>query len=148
MGGRWVGSVLRDRSEKGKEYGCDQAEECESLASRQEFPGRRFRPGNNGVRDSCGRVGGYRHFGHRRFSSEVARALDRHCGWHQWPVGERGQGTVEFVLMLGSVLVLVVGLASLWRMAGDGVLLAHAVSSASHNLQLSHPGVIADVFAY
>lgn len=60
---------------------------------------------------------------------------------------ERGQATVEYAVILGAFLAVVIALGTLWRAMDDGTFLEHALSAASHHLQLSAAGVI-DVFLY
>ena len=60
--------------------------------------------------------------------------------------GERGQATLEFVVV-GVVLVIAcIGLASLWRFAGSGKLAELLLGSASH--VVGQLGGVADVFMY
>ncbi len=61
--------------------------------------------------------------------------------------GRAGQGTVETALVLFAFVALLAGLAALWRMAGDGKLVEHALLSASHHIA-GATGAWADVFAY
>ena len=56
-----------------------------------------------------------------------------------------GQSTVEFAVVLFGFLSMVAALGVLWRVASDGLLVAH---SASHHLETVVPGVVADVFLY
>ena len=58
-----------------------------------------------------------------------------------------GQGTVEFAIVTAALLAVVVGLGALWRLFGDGIVLDHALASASHHLSGSI-GAIIDVFCY
>ncbi len=60
---------------------------------------------------------------------------------------DRGQSTVEYVIILGTFLVVVIALGAVWRAMDDGTFLDHALSAASHHLLLSAAGVI-DVFLY
>lgn len=61
--------------------------------------------------------------------------------------GESGQSTVEYAVILGVFMVVVVGLGALLQVMDAGTFVDHALSAASHHLQLSAAGVI-DVFAY
>lgn len=58
-----------------------------------------------------------------------------------------GQSTVEFALVTAALLCVVIGLSAFWRLAGQGVLVEHAVVSASHHVAGS-ASATADVFAY
>lgn len=60
----------------------------------------------------------------------------------------RGQGTVEFAVVLFGFLALATALGVLWRSLESGLLVQHALQSASHHLETVVPGVIADVFLY
>ncbi len=60
----------------------------------------------------------------------------------------RGQSTVEFAVVLFGFLALTAALGVLWRSFQDGLLVSHALQSASHHLETVVPGVIADVFLY
>ena len=57
---------------------------------------------------------------------------------------ERGQGTVEYAV----VLCMVVALGVLAKAMGEGLFVEHALMSASHHLQLAALGSVADVFAF
>ncbi len=61
---------------------------------------------------------------------------------------ERGQGTVEYALVMAGILCVVIGLGALWDMLGGGILVEHALMSASHHVQAVTPGAVADVFMY
>ncbi len=60
----------------------------------------------------------------------------------------RGQGTVEFAVVLFGFLALLAALGVLWRSVQDGLLVSHALQSASHHLETVAPGVVSDVFLY
>ena len=60
---------------------------------------------------------------------------------------ESGQSTVEYAVVLGAFLVVVVGLGTLLQTMDAGTFIDHALSAASHHLQASAAGVI-DVFVY
>ena len=62
--------------------------------------------------------------------------------------GEAGQSTVEYALVTVAFLSMIVGLAALWRMLDAAALVEHALVSASHHVQASAPGGVADVFLY
>ena len=49
--------------------------------------------------------------------------------------------------MTAAFLAVIVGLGALWRLFGDGIVLDHALASASHHLSGSI-GAIIDVFCY
>lgn len=62
---------------------------------------------------------------------------------------ERGQGTVEYAVVLAGVLCMVVALGVVLAKAmGEGLFVEHALMSASHHLQLAALGSVADVFAF
>ncbi|WP_229033337.1 hypothetical protein, partial [Eggerthella lenta] len=96
-----------------------------------------------------------------RVPSEAARAVGCHRRGHQRAVGrragaairadafdERGQGTVEFALVTAAFLAAVVALGALWRSLEAGMFVDHALMSASHHIQMTMPGSVADVFLY
>ena len=60
---------------------------------------------------------------------------------------ESGQSTVEYAVILGAFMAVVVGLGALLRVMDDGTFVEHALSAASHHLRASAAGVV-DVFAY
>ena len=45
-----------------------------------------------------------------------------------------GQGTVEYALILGVFMAVVIGLGALWNKLDAGVFIVHALSSASHHI--------------
>lgn len=61
---------------------------------------------------------------------------------------ESGQATVEYAVVTGAFLVIVVALAALWRQVESGLLVEHALAAASHHVQLTAPGFLADIFLY
>ena len=61
---------------------------------------------------------------------------------------ERGQGTVEFALVTAAFLAAVIALGALWRGLEAGMFVDHALMSASHHIQMTMPGSVADVFLY
>ena len=60
---------------------------------------------------------------------------------------ECGQGTVEFALVTVALMAVIVGLAAMWRLTSDGVLMQHVVAAASHHVEGSI-GSVADIFVY
>lgn len=67
---------------------------------------------------------------------------------HARSEGERGQSTVEFAVVTAALIVIVVAAGALWRHLEDGRFVEHALSSASHHVELTAPGSVADVFLY
>ncbi|WP_245864923.1 hypothetical protein [Eggerthella timonensis] len=61
---------------------------------------------------------------------------------------ERGQGTIEFALVTAAFLAAVIACGALWRGLEAGMFVDHALSSASHHVQMAMPGSVADVFLY
>lgn len=61
---------------------------------------------------------------------------------------ERGQATVEYAVVAGALVAVVVGLGALWRLAESGALVDHAVLSASHHIHMATLGGGADVLLY
>lgn len=60
----------------------------------------------------------------------------------------RGQSTVEYVVITAAFVVMVMILGALWRALEEGTLVDHALSSASHHIQLAFPSNGADIFLY
>ena len=58
-----------------------------------------------------------------------------------------GQSTVEFAIVTSALIVIVVALGLIWRVGDDGMLVQHAISSASHHLSEAAAGIIGDVFS-
>ena len=61
---------------------------------------------------------------------------------------ESGQGTLEYALVMFGFLSIIAGLGALWNMLDGGLLVSHALASASHHVQAVTPGAVADVFAF
>ena len=61
---------------------------------------------------------------------------------------EEGQGTLEYALVLFAFLSIVAGLGAMWHAFDAGLLVQHALQSASHNVSSVAPGAFADVFMY
>lgn len=59
-----------------------------------------------------------------------------------------GQSTVEYVVITAVFVVMLTVLGMLWRTLEDGLFVEHALLSASHHVQLTFPGNVADVFLY
>ena len=55
---------------------------------------------------------------------------------------------MEFAVVLFRFLALLAALGVLWRSVQGGLLVSHALQSASHHLETVVPGVISDVFLY
>lgn len=62
--------------------------------------------------------------------------------------GATGQGTVEYALVLFAFLSMVAGMATMWHALDAGMLVEHALQSASHHIASVAPGAFADVFMY
>ncbi len=63
-------------------------------------------------------------------------------------MANQGQSSVEYAVVLAAFLALVVGLGVMSRFMGSGVILDHALQSASHHLQNVATGAWIDVFLY
>lgn len=59
-----------------------------------------------------------------------------------------GQSSVEYALVMAAFVSLIVGLGALTHLFADGLVLDHAVQSASHCLTGIASGVWADIFVY
>lgn len=62
-------------------------------------------------------------------------------------MGECGQSTVEFCLVLAGFMALVIGCWAIVSAFAGGELPIHAIASAAHALAASPTGVLADIFA-
>lgn len=60
----------------------------------------------------------------------------------------KGQSSVEYALVLVAFLALIVGLGVIGRFVSEGVIIDHALQSASHHLQEVASGAWSDVFIY
>lgn len=58
-------------------------------------------------------------------------------GCRRSPMGERGQGTVEFAVVTAAFMAIVVAFGALWGALGSGLFVDHALASASHRLVAS-----------
>lgn len=105
-------------------------------------------PGYNGVRHLSGRSRGHRDFGDIGVPTQAARALGRYRERYQQLVGnDSGQSTVEYAAILFGVLAVVAGLAAVFELSESGLLMQHALQSASHHVGGSVAGVV-DAFMY
>ncbi len=59
---------------------------------------------------------------------------------------ELGQSSVEYAVIMAAFLSLVFALGSMWHALDGGILVSHALGSASHHLTGVFSGVLADVF--
>lgn len=62
--------------------------------------------------------------------------------------GDEGQGSLEFALVCGAFLSIVIALGVLWQALQGGLFVDHALASSSHHLQSVLAGVVGDVFLY
>lgn len=60
----------------------------------------------------------------------------------------RGQGTVEFAVLTGGLMVIVIAFGLLWRALGSGLFVEHALSAASHHIDGAALGAISDVLLF
>ena len=63
-------------------------------------------------------------------------------------VCEQGQSTVEYAIIFAAFLALVIALGALWNLFDSGLVVDHALQSASHHLQEVAQGAWLDVFLY
>lgn len=61
---------------------------------------------------------------------------------------ENGQGTVEFAVVTAAILAIFVSLGLLWNISDQGILVDHALRSASHHLKEAALGIVGDLFCY
>ena len=59
-----------------------------------------------------------------------------------------GQGTVEYAIVMAAFLAIAFGFSALWHAFDQGLLVQHALQSASHHLQGVDLGAWGDVLAY
>ena len=59
-----------------------------------------------------------------------------------------GQSTVEYAVIFAGFLALIIELGTVWRLFETGLVLEHALQSASHHLQQVAEGAWLDVFLY
>lgn len=62
--------------------------------------------------------------------------------------GSAGQSTVEFAMVFVAFLCVVIGVGALWRLSDSGLLVQHALQSASHHLGGGDIGAWGDVLVY
>lgn len=75
--------------------------------------------------------------------------LARGRGGASLPVtGEKGQSTVEFLLIAAAFSGLCLGLAAMWRAASSGKLLELATAAASHSFGVGIVAALKDIVAY
>lgn len=61
---------------------------------------------------------------------------------------ERGQGTVEYAVVLLAFLAMIIAFGVLWHFLNGAAPVSHALQSASHHIQSAAPGALGDVFMY
>lgn len=106
------------------------------------------RPRYNGICDSRWRASGNCNPCNRSLSPKTARALGRNRKWHEFVIkNTAGQASVEFALILGVLIAIVVGLGAFLDKANAGVFIDHAIAASSHNITNSIKGLV-DVFLY
>ncbi len=74
--------------------------------------------------------------------------LARGCPPARAARAQLGQSTVEFAIVTAGFLSATIALSLVWHAFGDGLLVEHALSVASHHVQGVVPAVVADVFLY
>lgn len=108
--------------------------------------------GNDGIRHLGWHPRGHCRNSHSSVSSQDTRALDGDCRWHQRSLaalgGCKGQSTVEYALIMGAFLALVISLAALWHLFGEGTPVQHALAAASHHVSGVPIPFLADIFRY
>lgn len=74
---------------------------------------------------------------------ERARGVAR-----EWLTDERGQSTVEYLLVLSAFLAAVVALGLLWHAGRDGELVGRATQAASHGVAQGGVALLKDILGY
>lgn len=75
--------------------------------------------------------------GKRKYRIHLTRVIHR-----------SGQSTVEYAIVFAAFLVLVLALGVLWRPFDTGLVVQHALQSASHHVKEVSEGALLDVFLY
>lgn len=119
---------------------------------------RRKRAGNHRIRHLSRCFGSNSHYCNYALSSKNSRTLDCHSRRHQFTLvfrqvgrvlkNENGQSTVEYALILAAFLAVLVAGGAAWNFLHEGTLVRHALMSASHHVQMTSLGSIADIFSY
>ena len=108
--------------------------------------------GDHGIRDPRRGAGRDSHTRDNGVQAPVAGAVERHLGRNQQLVGtivgDSGQSTVEFAVVMAGFLAVTVALGALWHALSDGLLVEHALVVASHHIQAVAPVTIVDIFLY
>ena len=63
-------------------------------------------------------------------------------------LGFRGQSSVEYAIVFAAFLAMVVGLGAVANLLESGLVLEHALQSASHHLSNVAAAAWADIFLY
>jgi hypothetical protein len=61
---------------------------------------------------------------------------------------QKGQATLEYLLVGLVILAVILGFAALQHRLGEGLFIQHAQQSLSHSIGPNSAGVIGDVFLY
>ncbi|WP_455136023.1 hypothetical protein [Thermophilibacter sp.] len=70
------------------------------------------------------------------------------AGTGRWVADEKGQSTVEYLLVLSAFLAVVVVLGLLWHAGRDGALVGEATRAASHGTAQGEVALLKDVLGY
>ena len=74
--------------------------------------------------------------------------MERNSRWHkQFVEGVSGQSTVEYALVTGALLLVVVGLWAVRELFFQGVVASHVLAAASHHVTGAW-GWVCDVLAF
>ncbi|WP_241156013.1 hypothetical protein [Adlercreutzia sp. ZJ154] len=100
------------------------------------------------VRNTCRGLGSNCDFGDNHIPSKIGRIVGGYFRWNKQLIASVcGQSSVEYAVVLGAILCIVVVLGALSSVVSDGVFIQHAIAAASHNVQGSVGGAI-DVFCF
>ena len=109
-------------------------------------------PRDDRVRHPRRRPRGDRDHSHSAVPTEAPRAMGRHSPRNKrfvsTALGNCGQATVEFTIIMAGFLALTVALGALWHAFDSGLLVEHAIATASHHVQAVAPATITDIFLY
>lgn len=103
------------------------------------------------IRNSCWSARGDCDNRNRSFSPQTSRTLGRHCDEYANPLrqlDDSGQSTVEYAIVVGGLITLIVGLGALWQGFDGSLFAVHITASASHNISLAPAPFMADIFRF
>lgn len=130
-----------------KDFKCERAKkEKSSFLCKNCFKANlQIRTRNNRVCNSCGRSCCNCNIGNCDFQTKTSRALGRNCQWNECVVkikNKGGQSSTEFAIVFGIIIVIIIGIAAIFKCFNAGIFLDHAIMAASHNVVDSVMGIV------